>query len=136
MPPGGLGAGPGAIPGAAPGGGGGLGGQSFPAGSAEAAVAKFCAAMADSNLTEAGQYISPKAKGLLAQIRDGNITDEKIEGLKASFKELTPKPSRPLGGAGKTLSLGNSNRESLSFTLMKEEDSYLLRELKITKIAR
>ncbi len=137
MPAGAPGAGPGAFPGAAPGGGGGgLGGQSFQPGSAEAAVAKFCAAMADSNLTEAGQYISPKAKGLLAQIRDGNITDEKIEGLKASFKELTPKPSRPLGGVGKTLSLGNSNRESLSFTLMKEEDIFLLRELKITKLAR
>ena len=141
MPPGGLTPAPGGVSapgglGGAPGSGGGLGGQSFQPGSAEAAVAKFCAAMADSNLTEAGQYISPKAKGLLAQIRDGNITDEKIESLKASFKELTPKPSRPLGGVGKTLSLGNSNRESLSFTLMKEDDSYLLRELKITKVAR
>jgi hypothetical protein len=131
-----AGGGPAMVPGGGAGGPGGLGGQQFPPGSAEDATAKFCAAMADSNLTEAGQYISPKARGLLALIRDGSITDEKVESLKASFQGLTARPSRPVSGTGKTLSLGNANRESLSFTLVKEEDVYLLRELKITKATR
>jgi len=122
----------GPIPGAA----GGIAGaaQQFPEGSAEAALLKFCAAMADSNLTEAGEYISPKAKGMLAQIRDGSITDEKIDTLKESFEltGLTLKPSRQTG-AGKSITLGNGKSELLSFTLMKEDDAYLLREFKISK---
>lgn len=91
-------------------------------------------AMADSNLTEAGEYISPKAKGILAQIKDGSITDEKVESLKDSFEPtgLTLKPSRQTG-SGKSITLGNAKSELLSFTLMKEEDVYLLREFKVSK---
>ena len=128
------------IPGGAGGpGAGGLGGagpggaQQFPVGSAEAALAKFCAAVSDSNLTEAAQYISPKAKGLLVQIRDGSMTDEKLESLKASFQSLTAKPSRPVSGVGRTISLTNPKWESLTFTLVKEDDTYLLREFKVAK---
>lgn len=90
--------------------------------------------MADSNLTEAAQYVSPKAKGILSQIRDGNLTTEKLDGLKDSFslQGLTLKPSRPVG-TGKTISLGNAKQETLSFTLMKEDDNYLLRDFKLTK---
>lgn len=123
--------GPGGI--GAPG-GSGLNGQ-FPEGSAEAALAKFCAAMADSNLADAAQYISPKAKGMLAQIREGTLTDEKIETLKGSFQSLTPKPSRSMNAVGRSMSLTNG-KEALNFTLMKEDDVYLLREFKISKLGR
>jgi hypothetical protein len=93
--------------------------------------------MADSNLTEAAQYISPKAKGMLTQIRDGSLTDEKIESLKASFslQGLQLKPTRSTG-VGRTITLGNSKSETLTFTLVKEEDNYLLREFKVSKATR
>lgn len=109
----------------------------FEQGSAEDALLKFCTAMADSNLTEAGQYVSPKAKGVLAQIRDGSITDEKLDTLKNSFslQSLTLKPSRPVSGTGKTIVLANKS-ETLSFTLMKEDSVYLLREFKQSKLAK
>lgn len=110
----------------------------FAAGSAEDVLLKFCTAMADSNLTEAAQYISSKAKGTLTQIRDGSLSDEKIETLKESFelKGLQLKPSRPTGGVGKTIVLGNGKSETLSFTLVKEDDSYMLREFKVSKSSR
>lgn len=132
---------PGAVaPGLGSGPAGGPGGAApqFPPGSAEAALLKFCTAMAESNLTEAGQYVSPKAKGVLAQIRDGSITDEKIESLKESFslQGLTLKPIRPVAGVGKTISLGNAKLETLSFTLMKEDDGYMLREFKVSKSSK
>ena len=87
------------------------------------------------SLTEAGEYISPKAKGLLAQIRDGSITDEKLDGLKSSFapQDLQLRPSLRASGTGKSIKLGNSKNESLNFTLMKEEETYLLREFTISK---
>ncbi|MEI8379109.1 MAG: hypothetical protein WCJ09_03205 [Planctomycetota bacterium] len=134
--PGAIPGGPGTAPGN-PGGGPGAGGQQFAAGSAEDSLSKFCLAMADSNLTEAAQYISPKAKGMLQQIREGTIPDDKLEGLKASFapQGLSLRPTRPVGG-GRTINLSNSKNELLSFTLFKEDDSYRVRDFSIKKATR
>jgi hypothetical protein len=128
-------AGPGLPGGTGLGGPGGVGMPNLTPGSPEEVLFKFCAAMADSNLTDAGQYVSPKAKGLLLQIREGTMTDEKIDSLKASFslQGLTIKPSRPVSGSGKQITLSNKQSENLSFTLMKEDDAYLLREFKVSK---
>ena len=118
--------------GAAP--GGQQGGAQFAAGSAEDALLKFCTALAAGNLTGAADYISPKAKGMLAQIRDGSLPDDKLDNLKDSFslQGLQMKPSRNVGGVGRTINLGNAKTETLSFTLVKEDDSYKLKEFKIT----
>jgi hypothetical protein len=125
---------PGAMP--SPPGAAGPGGQGTPKltpGSAEDSLFKFCTAMSEGNLTEAAEYISPKAKGTLAQIRDGSLSDDKTEKLKESFglQGLKNKPSRNVG-IGRTIVLGNANNENLTFTLVKEDDIYKLREFKIT----
>ncbi len=122
-------------PGIAGAGSGGGGAQQFPAGSAEAALAKFCMAIADGNLTEAAEYVSPKAKGMLVQIRDGSLTDEKLDSLKSSLapQDLQLRPNARSSGTGKAINLGNGKNELLSFTLVKEDDAYLLREFRITK---
>ncbi len=138
--PGAIPGGPGAVPGnpgAGPGAGGQGGQQQFAVGSAEDSLSKFCLAMADSNLTDAAQYISPKAKGMLQQIREGTIPDDKLEGLKASFapQGLSLRPTRPVGG-GRTINLANSKNELLSFTLFKEDDSYRIRDFSIKKAPR
>jgi len=125
--------GPGAsIPGGLPGGGNA---QQFPEGSAEDSLSRFCLAMADSNTAEAAQYISPRAKGILAQIREGTLAEEKIESLKASFQSLTPKPSRSNSAVGRSMSLTNG-KEALNFTLMKEDETYMIRDMKISKLGR
>lgn len=130
---------PGAPMPAVAGGNPGTGGQQqqFPPGSAEDSLAKFCMAMADSNLTEAAQFISPKAKGVLQQIREGTISDDKLDGMKDSFslQGMQLRPSRPIG-SGRTINLANAKSELLSFTLMKEDETYLLREFTIKKAPR
>ncbi len=116
--------------------GGAAAASQFEPGSAEEALAKFCVAMADSNLTEAAEYISPKAKGLLAQIRDGSLSEEKTDELKESFSPqgLTNLKARQTG-VGKAINLGNAKHELLSFTLMREaDDAYFLREFKVSKL--
>jgi hypothetical protein len=116
--------------------GGAAAASQFEPGSAEEALAKFCVAMADSNLTEAAEYISPKAKGLLATIRDGSISEEKTDELKESFSPqgMTKLNARQTG-VGKAINLGNAKHELLSFTLMREaDDAYLLREFKVSKL--
>jgi hypothetical protein len=126
---------PGALNPGGPGIPGGAGATSqFEPGSAEEALAKFCVAMADSNLTEAAEYISPKAKGLLAQIRDGSLSEEKTDELKESFvpEGLTKLKTRQTG-VGKAINLSNAKHELLSFTLMREaDDAYFLREFKVS----
>lgn len=135
LAPGGLAPG-GLNPGAAGIAGGAAAASQFEPGSAEEALAKFCVAMADSNLTEAAEYISPKAKGLLAQIRDGSLSEEKTDELKESFSPqgLTNLKARQTG-VGKAINLSNAKHELLSFTLMREaDDAYFLREFKVSKL--
>lgn len=118
-----------------PGAPGGQGGSQFAAGSAEDTLQKFCIAMSEGNLTSAAEYVSPRAKGTLLQIRDGQLSDDKVNEFKEAFvpSGLTLKPSRNAGGVGKTINLGNAKGQTLSFTLSKEEDVYKLREFTISK---
>ena len=89
--------------------------------------------MSEGNLTGAAEYVSTKAKGMLAQIRDGSLPDEKLDNLKESFglQGLKNKPSRNFG-IGRTIILGNEKNENLTFTLVKEDDIYRLRDFKIS----
>ena len=91
--------------------------------------------MGEGNLTAAAEFISPKAKSTLAQIRDGQLPDDKLDELKGSFavSGLKMKPSRNTGGSGKTINLGNEKGQTLSFTLSKEDDVYKIKEFTISK---
>lgn len=117
------------------GGTGAQGGTQFPAGSAEDTLLKFCTAMSEGNVTAAAELVSPKARSLLAQIRDGELPDDKIDELVTSFalSGLKTKPSRKTGGSEKTLNLGNEQGQFLSFTLSKEDDTYKVKEFTISK---
>ena len=99
---------------------------------------KFCTAMAEGNLTAAAEFVSPKAKSTLAQIRDGQLPDDKLDELKESFavSGLKTKPSRNTGGSGKTINLGNEKGQTLSFVLSKEDDVFKLKEFTITKLKK
>ena len=96
---------------------------------------KFCTAMAEGNLTAAAEFVSPKAKSMLSQIREGQLPDDKVDELKESFvlSGLKTKPSRNTGGSGKTINLGNEKGQTLSFVLSKEDDVYKIKEFTITK---
>lgn len=90
--------------------------------------------MSEGNLTAAAEFVSGKAKSILAQIRDGELPDDKIDEFKEAFKPsgLKQKPSRG-SGSGKTINLGNEKGQTLSFTLSKEDDVFKLKEFTITK---
>ena len=91
--------------------------------------------MAEGNLTAAAEFVSPKAKSMLSQIREGQLPDDKVDELKESFvvSGLKTKPSRNTGGSGKTINLGNEKGQTLSFVLSKEDDVYKIKEFTITK---
>ena len=91
--------------------------------------------MAEGNLTAAAEFVSPKAKSMLGQIREGQLPDDKVDELKESFTMagLKTKPSRNTGGSGKTINLGNEKGQTLSFVLSKEDDVYKIKEFTISK---
>lgn len=89
--------------------------------------------MAEGNLTAAAEFVSPKAKSTLSQIREGQLPDDKSDEFKGSFTGLKLKPSRNTGGSGKTINLSNEKGQTLSFTLSKEDDVYKLKEFTISK---
>lgn len=116
------------------GGPGGAGGQarSFPAGSADDTLFKFCTAMADGDTAAASEFVSPKAKGTLSKLRDGELSDEKIEEITnaiAPVNELQPNPN----SNNTKRSLRNGKNQVLSFTLKKDEDTYKIVEFSVSK---
>ena len=96
---------------------------------------KFCTAMAEGNLTAAGEHVSAKAKGELGKIRDGEVSDARLEELQAAFelKSLQTRPSRNASSSGKTINLGNAKGQVLAFVLAKEDEVYKLKEFTLSK---
>ena len=121
----------GAMPGQ-PGGAGSPAGNLTP-GSVEDTLYKFCVAIADGDTAAAAEYVSPKAKGLIGQIRDGELSEEKLEEITDAISpvtELQPNPSQ----TNTKRSLRNRKNQVISFTLKKDKDEeYKITEFSISK---
>ena len=121
------------MPGA-PGGAGGQG-ANFPPGSVDETLFKFCTAMADGDTAAASEYVSAKAKGLLAKLRDGELSDEKIEEITTAIvpiNELQPNQNQ----TNTKRSLRNMRNQVLSFTLKKDDDTYKLMDFSVSKLKK
>lgn len=96
---------------------------------------KFCTAIAEGNLTAAGEHVSSKAKGELGKIREGEMSDARLEELQAAFelKGLQTRPARNSSGSGKTINLSNAKGQVLGFVLSKEDEVFKLKEFTLSK---
>jgi hypothetical protein len=113
--------------------GGSQGGNLSP-GSVEDTILKFCTAMEDGDTAAAAEFLSPKAKGLVGQLREGELSDEKVEEIKEAISpvaELKPNPSQ----TSTKRSLRNRKNQVISFTLKKDkdDDSFKITEFAISK---
>lgn len=103
-------------------------------GTADEVLFHFCMAMSEDDTTTASDYISTKATGTLAKLRNGELAEAKIEELTDLFMPLTELQSRPdQGEGGNTRSVINGRNQTITFTLKKEKDIYRITELKFTK---
>ena len=120
-----------ALPGQ-PGGAGSPAGNLTP-GSIEDTLYRFCVAIADGDTAAAAEYVSPKAKGLIGQIRDGELSEEKLEEITDAISpvtELQPNPSQTVTKR----SLRNRKNQVISFTVKKDKDEeYKITEFSISK---
>ena len=115
-----------------PGGPGSPAGNLTP-GSIEDTLYRFCVAIADGDTAAAAEFVSPKAKGLIGQIRDGELSEEKLEEITDAISpvtELQPSPSQ----TNTKRSLRNRKNQIISFTVKKDKDEeYKITEFSISK---
>lgn len=135
MPPGG------AFPGAGgPGQGGppGQGGapqspQSQP-GTAEFSAESIVIQALKGDVSGLEDFISPKCKGLLGDIRDGTATEKQIEDFKKLFVGFKPISARNESGA-KLLTIRNADNATITFKVKKEGDDYKVIEMTVKQPA-
>ena len=121
----------GAMPGQ-PGGAGSPAGNLTP-GSIEDTLYRFCVAIADGDTAAAAEFVSPKAKGLIGQIRDGELSEEKLEEITNAISPVTELQPNPNQTTTKR-SLRNKKNQVITFTVKKDkDDEYKITELTISK---
>lgn len=108
-------------------------GPSFPSGSADEAVYKFCVAMAEGDTAAANEFVSAKSKGILAELHEGTLSEEKIEEVTNLLTPLTELSRNPEQTGSTKRALRNGKGQSISFTLKKEKDAYKITEFSYSK---
>lgn len=98
-------------------------------------VYNFCTAMQDDDTATASDYVSPNARGLLGQLRDGDLPEEKIEELVSFMKQPGNWQVREKANSTKR-TWRNRNQSSMTFTLKKEKDVIRIIDLAFTKPKR
>lgn len=115
---------------------GGGTGQKPPAGSWKYAVLTFSEKIAAGEDSGYEKLINSKAKGLLAEIRDGELDPDKLEDLKKSFAEATPL-MQSIKNTGTTIEIKLKGKlgHIITVTTAKEGKEFKVRDLKITEPA-
>lgn len=123
------------APGGAAVGEGGAGAQAGAAsqaqkGTLEYAIVKLAEMAKNGDYAGVSSLISPRAKGLAASIRDGELSNGKIESMKSSFDGLELF-SRRSTGSGVQFTLKNKTGQLLQVVVAKEGPEFVIRELTI-----
>jgi hypothetical protein len=118
-----------------PGGAGGPQGSKFAAGSVEDTIYQFCVAMADGDTAAAAEYLNPKAKGMVGQLRDGDLSEDKVDEIKSAVSPVTELMPNPNQTATKR-SLRNKKNQIIAFVLKKDkddDDKYKIVDISVSK---
>lgn len=110
-------------------------GGNFKEGSAEAVVDKFAAAVQADDYESAASYVAEKATGMLKTVRDGSISDNQKQQLKAYVTGLKYISTRPQGRTLTANFNGGSNKV-LAFKLEKVEEEFVISGLTIRDAPR
>jgi hypothetical protein len=98
------------------------------------AVLTFAEKVAAGDTSGLDYVVSSKAKGLLAEIRDGELSPEKLDELKASFAEAAPQmESIKNTGGSIIIDLKGKLGHILTLTVGKEGRDFKVRDLKISE---
>ena len=129
-----AGAGFGAAPGGGFAGGSGAGGvpqnpQSL-AGTAEFSAESVVIQALKGDTSGLAEFISPKCKGPLGDIRDGKATEKQLEDLKKTFTGVKGVGMKTENGV-KVLTLRNADNSTITFRVKKEGEDYKVIEMTV-----
>ena len=104
----------------------------FKPGSAGDAVYNFCVPISHDDTATASDYVSKSAKGVAERLREGELSEERIEELRSFMNpmtELLPVASKDTSKR----SLRNKKNQSLSFTLRRENEVFRITDFTLVK---
>ena len=99
----------------------------FKEGTAENAVLQTWKAIKNGEQAGLAAFISPRATGVLASLRDGKLSAERLVELKQQMAQVKLLKTRT-SGSSKTISLQNEEGRIFRFTCRKENGIYVIRE--------
>jgi hypothetical protein len=103
-------------------------------GSWEHAVLTFVEKVAAGDYSTLDYVVSSRAKGLLAEIRNGELSPERIDELKASFDSAAPQPETFKNtGAAIVITMKGKLGHAIVLTVGKEDGVFKVRDLKISE---
>ena len=128
MPQGGLAGAPGAS------GAGNAGtpqNPSSPAGTPEYSAEKVVVQLLAGDISGLEEFISPKCKGPLADVRDGKATDKQKDELKKLFTGLQGAGKPRMESSAKVIPVRNAEGATITFRVKKENDSHKIIEMTV-----
>lgn len=138
MPPVGVvpGAGPGAaggagIAGGAPGQGGVPQSPQSLAGTAEFSAESIVIQALKGDASGLEDFISPKCKGVLGDIRDGKATEKQIADLKKLFVGFQPVGRPKTENGAKVMTIRNADNSTITFRVKKEGEEFKVIEMTV-----
>ena len=96
---------------------------------------KLVIQVAKGDLTGLDEVISARATGVLAQMREGKVPEERLEKLKAQMARVKLL-SRRGDGLNYNLFLQNDQGEVLHFNCRREGEDYVVREFAVREATR
>lgn len=128
-----AGAQPGALPGAegaGPGGQQGNRASQYEEGSPDRVVMEFADAIEAGDLEAAGKLVSDRARGTLATVRDGTISENQLAQLKAYTADMERVGGRNLG-SGLQISYNGGSDKVLQFKVTKGNTGFVITEMDV-----
>lgn len=118
-----------------PGSGGPSGGvpqsPSAQVGTAEYSAQKVVLQLLSGDVSGLEEFISPKCKGLLGDVRDGKATEQQKEELKKLFVGLQAVGKPRVDSGAKVLTVRNSDGATITFKVKKEGESQKVTEMTV-----
>lgn len=108
---------------------------SYDEGTPEYAVQKLVIQVAKGDLSGLDEVISARATGVLAQLREGEVPEDRLEKLKTQMARVKLLNRRSDGGTYNVF-LQNDQSEVLHFTCRREGEDYLVKEFNVREAPR
>ena len=115
----------------APGGGGVPQNPTAQAGTPEYSAQKVVLQLLTGDLSGLEEFISPKCKGLLADVRDGKATDQQKDELKKLFAGLQAAGKPRVESGAKVITVRNAEGSMITFKVKKEGESQKVTEMTV-----